>query len=134
MTTAACALSVLSKQPRARLQSVQRASDGRPVESMVRGAFPGRFLPEIPAVSATQAVNYTSATDPRSSSLKDPERMPKALTISGMVVAVSLLLTFGLDLAVGVPFGKASQAMDIAFLICAALLGYVSWNTYREQA
>jgi hypothetical protein len=60
--------------------------------------------------------------------------MPKALTISGMVVAVSLLLTFGLDLAVGVPFGKASQAMDIAFLICAALLGYTSWNTYREQA
>jgi hypothetical protein len=59
--------------------------------------------------------------------------MPKALTISGMVIAVLLLLIFGLDLAVKVPFGRASGAMDVAFLICAAALGYMSWSTFREQ-
>jgi hypothetical protein len=58
--------------------------------------------------------------------------MPKALTISGMVIAGLLVLMFGLDLAVGVPFGKASIAMDLAILICGAALGYMSWSTYRE--
>ncbi len=60
--------------------------------------------------------------------------MPKALSISGMVVAALLVLMFGLDLAVGIPFDHASTAMDISLLICAALLGYMGWNTFREQA
>jgi hypothetical protein len=60
--------------------------------------------------------------------------MPKVLTISGMVVAGLLVLMFGLDLAIGVPFGKASLKMDMAILICAAALGYMSWSTYRELA
>jgi hypothetical protein len=60
--------------------------------------------------------------------------MPKALTISGMVVAVLLFFVFGLDLALRIPFDKASVSMDIVFLLCAALLGYMSWSTYREQA
>jgi hypothetical protein len=59
--------------------------------------------------------------------------MPKALTISGMAVAGLLLLMFGLDLALQFPFGRASKAMDIAFLICAIVLGYMSWSTFREQ-
>jgi hypothetical protein len=59
--------------------------------------------------------------------------MPKALAVSGMVVAALLVLMFGLDLAVRVPFDRASQSMDIAFLICAAMLGYMSWSTFREQ-
>ena len=59
--------------------------------------------------------------------------MPKALTISGMVVAVLLLLTFGLDLAIGVPFSKVSMAMDVAFVLASGVLGYMSWNAYREQ-
>ena len=59
--------------------------------------------------------------------------MPKALAISGMVVAGLLLLLFGLDLAVWVPFGRASRMVDVVFLLCAAILGYMSWSTYREQ-
>jgi len=59
--------------------------------------------------------------------------MPKALCISGMVVAGLLLLFFGLDLAAGVPFGGASTMMDLGFVVCAAILGYLSWATYREQ-
>jgi len=58
--------------------------------------------------------------------------MPRALAISGMVVAGLLVLMFGLDMAVGFPFGQASLWMDLAILVCSAALGYMSWNTYRE--
>jgi hypothetical protein len=52
-----------------------------------------------------------------------------------MVVAGLLVLMFGLDLAIGVPFGKAAGAfVDLLFVICAGALGYMSWNTYRELA
>jgi hypothetical protein len=40
---------------------------------------------------------------------------------------------FGLDLALGFPFGRVAPTMDILFLVCAAMLGYMSWSTYREQ-
>jgi hypothetical protein len=59
--------------------------------------------------------------------------MPKAFCISGMVISALLFFIFILDLAVKVPFGGASPLMDIGFLICAALLGYLSWATFREQ-
>ena len=59
--------------------------------------------------------------------------MPKMLTIAGMSVAALLLFMFGLDLAAGFPFRKASIVMDVLFLVCAAMLGYMSWSTYREQ-
>ena len=58
--------------------------------------------------------------------------MPKALAISGMVVAVLLSLIFLLDLAAGIPFKKASTMMDIGFLLCSLALGYLSWSTWRE--
>jgi hypothetical protein len=58
--------------------------------------------------------------------------MPKALTISAMVVAGLLFLLFGLDLAIGIPFGKASTMMDVGVLVSAAMLGYMGWSVYRE--
>ncbi len=58
--------------------------------------------------------------------------MPKILTIAGMVISGILILMFGLDLAVGIPFSKASLVMDIGFTLCAAVLGYLSWSAYRE--
>ncbi|HVA46089.1 MAG TPA: hypothetical protein VNH11_06915 [Pirellulales bacterium] len=58
--------------------------------------------------------------------------MPKALTISGLVVACLLLLLFGLDLALGVPFGKASIMMDVGFVICSLILAYMSWLAFRD--
>ncbi len=60
--------------------------------------------------------------------------MPRVLTIVGMSVAGLLLLLFGMDLAVGIPFSKASVMMDVMFLVSAGMLGYMSWTTYREQA
>ena len=58
--------------------------------------------------------------------------MPKALAISGMVVAGLLLLIFILDLAAGIPFKGASTMMDVGFIICSLALAYLSWSTWRE--
>jgi hypothetical protein len=33
----------------------------------------------------------------------------------------------------GIPFSKASLAMDISFVICGLVLAYLSWATLREQ-
>ncbi len=59
--------------------------------------------------------------------------MPKALTISGMIVAALLLILFGLDLATSITFKQASKLMDICFIISSLILGYLSWSAYREQ-
>ena len=59
--------------------------------------------------------------------------MPKALSISGMVIAVLIFLLFVLDLALGFPFGRASMMMDIVFVLCSLGLGYLSWATFKEQ-
>lgn len=59
--------------------------------------------------------------------------MPKALCISGTVIAILMVLLFGLDLAIGFPFGKCSLLMDIGFILAAVLLGAISWLTLREQ-
>jgi hypothetical protein len=59
--------------------------------------------------------------------------MPKALCVTGIVVAGLLLLVFGLDLAVKLPFQRVSPLMDIAMLICSLALGYAGWATFREQ-
>lgn len=59
--------------------------------------------------------------------------MPKALSISGMVIAALLLILFGMDLAIGVPFRGVSMLMDVGFILCALLLGYLGWSAFREQ-
>ena len=58
--------------------------------------------------------------------------MPKAMTIAGMVVAALLLLMFGADLAVGIPYGGAEMTMNIGALIGASILFYLSFSTFRE--
>jgi hypothetical protein len=50
-----------------------------------------------------------------------------------MVVAALLVILFGLDLGLGIPFGGISMAMSIGFIVCAIILGYLSWSTFREQ-
>lgn len=59
--------------------------------------------------------------------------MAKALTILGMVIAVLIFALFGLDLAIGIPFTKANIPMDISAIVCAGILGFLSWSTYKEQ-
>ena len=59
--------------------------------------------------------------------------MPKALCMSGLVVAGLVIILFGADLAIKQPFGRASVTMDVALLVSALLLGLLSWFTLREQ-
>lgn len=59
--------------------------------------------------------------------------MPKALCIVGTVIAALMFLVFALDLGLGFPFGTADKKMDIGFLVCSAVLGYLSWTTLQEQ-
>ena len=64
--------------------------------------------------------------------------MPKLLTIAGMTITVLMFLLFLLDLILYfvvpslAPFQGASLLMDICFVICAGILAYLSWSTYRE--
>jgi len=45
-----------------------------------------------------------------------------------------LVILFGLDLAIKVPFGKTSWLMDGSFIaLPRSRLGYLSWSTFREQ-
>ena len=59
--------------------------------------------------------------------------MPKALCMTGMAIALLVLVLFVLDLALKWPFQRASWPMDLAFVCCATGLGYLSWATLREQ-
>jgi hypothetical protein len=59
--------------------------------------------------------------------------MPKALCISGVVVAVLLVLFFGIDLASGFPFARVSIVLDSAMVLAAAMLGAIGWTTFRQQ-
>ncbi|HEX3870245.1 MAG TPA: hypothetical protein VHV77_07415 [Pirellulales bacterium] len=59
--------------------------------------------------------------------------MAKTFSIMALIVAICMLLIFGLDLALGAPFRKASPAMDYGFVACGAILTYLSFRTFREQ-
>ena len=60
--------------------------------------------------------------------------MAKALTIAGMVLSLILLLLFVLDLGLGIPFrGAMGMRTDITFVVCALILGYLSFSAFREQ-
>lgn len=58
--------------------------------------------------------------------------MAKAMTIAGMVIAGLIGLLFGLDLILGIPFSRASTLVDVVFVISAGVLGYLSWNAFRD--
>ncbi len=55
------------------------------------------------------------------------------MSIVGMVGAGLIAFLFGFDLALQFPFGGANWKMDVGFVLCAAILGYMSWNTLRES-
>lgn len=59
--------------------------------------------------------------------------MPKVLCLTGMVIAILILVLFLLDLAVKFPFQRISSMMDVTFVLCAIGLGFISWSTLREQ-
>ena len=48
-----------------------------------------------------------------------------------MLVALLLAVVFGLDAAIGVPFGKPSFFMSLAFSVSGLILAYMSWDAFR---
>jgi len=65
--------------------------------------------------------------------LNKTHTMPKILTYIGLGSAALIALVFLLDLAIGVPFKRASVLMDVVFIICAVALAFMSWTTMKEQ-
>lgn len=60
--------------------------------------------------------------------------MPKVLCIIGMATAVLIAALFLLDLALpSIMFRRASVVMDVAMIVSSALLGAMSYLTFREQ-
>lgn len=59
--------------------------------------------------------------------------MPKIMTIIGIILSSLMVLVFTIDLVIGFPFLKADMMMDITFIICGGVLGFLSWATMREQ-
>ena len=60
--------------------------------------------------------------------------MPKAMCIIGSIVALLLVLLFGLDVFAGIPFKTHSTLMDVLMIISGIVLAYASWSTLREQS
>lgn len=65
--------------------------------------------------------------------------MPKALCLTGLVIAILVFLIFFFDLLFGMlgmtslsPFKMSNVTMDVIFLLCAAGLGFLSWSSFRE--
>jgi hypothetical protein len=59
--------------------------------------------------------------------------MAKAMSISGMIVAGLIALVFIADLAIGVPFGGVGTMTDVGFVLSSLILGYLSWNAFRDS-
>jgi hypothetical protein len=59
--------------------------------------------------------------------------MEKWLCWTSLGVAGLLLLLFGLDLIIKIPFGTGiDRTIDILVVICSGLLAYLSWNALRD--
>lgn len=77
---------------------------------------------------------YRLPMNPTTSTIRTPGLLPmaKVMTLSGMAIAGLIALIFGLDLILAIPFGRQNVIMDLGMVICAGILGYLSWNAYRE--
>ncbi len=62
--------------------------------------------------------------------------MGRAMTIAGMVIGGLLALMFSMDAFLGIPFGGREGMMlpDLGLAICGAILAYLGWNAFRENA
>lgn len=66
--------------------------------------------------------------------------MPKALCLLSLVASILLLVLFGSEMVLGFAgmsdtaiLGATSMLMNIAFVVFACILAYLSYTTYREQ-
>jgi hypothetical protein len=86
----------------------------------------GRFLESRPSGNS----RVTSRID-------HPQLMsdaPKKMVIGSMVVAGLVGLLAICDLAIGIPFSGSEHTflMDILFIVCSAILGYLAYDAYKD--
>lgn len=54
--------------------------------------------------------------------------MSKFLGFAGMVIAGLIAILFVADLAAGIPFERASIAVDVGFIVASLIVAYLSWS------
>ena len=61
--------------------------------------------------------------------------MAKALCLTGMIIAILLMVLFTLDLFLQWPFKAFEKKwiLDSTFVVASAGLTYLSWSAWREQ-
>jgi hypothetical protein len=64
----------------------------------------------------------------------------KGLCIAALSIAVIVLVLLLADVVLGLagmpqlaPFKYASLVLDLIFVVCAGILGFLSWKTLKEQ-
>jgi len=50
------------------------------------------------------------------------------LGFGGMVIAGLIAILFVADLAVGIPFERASLVVDVGFILASLIVAYLSWS------
>jgi hypothetical protein len=67
---------------------------------------------------------------------KTMQEMSKRVVLGSMVVAGVVALAALADLVMGVPFSGSShtRVMDIIFIICSAIVIYLSWTVLKEMS
>lgn len=58
--------------------------------------------------------------------------MEKWFCLSAMAVAGLLLLLFVLDLAIGIPFGKANLVVDICGFAASGVVIYLGFDAFKD--
>lgn len=81
-----------------------------------------------PAIAAAPSSTQWSAAPPSGSGLS----VEKALVWLGFFVAFVLVMLFGVDLACAWPLGRYTPVAEGVFFSCGLLLGYLSWDAYRD--
>ncbi len=91
-------------------------------------------LREVPAAIENRpaGTSLASARRPAAWSLVAGFSVEKAFVGLGFLVAFTVIVLFGLDLICTWPIGRDTPTAEAVFCICGAVLGYLSWNTYRD--
>ncbi|MGA2258369.1 MAG: hypothetical protein ABSG53_27205 [Thermoguttaceae bacterium] len=76
--------------------------------------------------------SLASARRPAARSLVAGFSVEKALVGFALLVAVVLVVLFALDLACAWPFGRDTPVAEAVFCGCGVVLGYLSWDAYRD--
>ena len=65
--------------------------------------------------------------------------MEKWMSLGSLAVAVIFILVFIVDLVIGMPFSNGTPGYDSPFMLVdiggivgSGMLGYLSWNAFRE--